>query len=514
MTYLLETYGCQMNKAESAALEIIFRERGWAKAPEGVFACSSHRELPNNNLEGAFACGSLRELPNSKEPGLGDSRSEPQHGRTSAGEAPLPDDVDMVVINTCSVRATAENRAWGRIDLYAAVKRERAAARAKRLVLVVTGCMAERLKEDIKKRQPAVDYVVGTFQKQAFGLVLDAVEQGKHVEDIDESPVFAFAPSYYESGSFRSFVPIMHGCDNFCAYCIVPYIRGREISRSPSAILAEIAALEDSGVREVTLLGQNVNSYRWKGNADQLRGSVATIDREPLDFPGLLRLISATLRARGKGGLRWMRFLSSHPKDLSDEVIRVLAEDPLYCKHVHLCVQSGSDAVLEAMNRRYTRDSYLALVGRMKAAIPGLSLSSDILVGFPGETEDDLELTLDLMSRVGYTYSYMYHFNPREGTPAASMPSRIQDKVKRERLARVIELQKAMTKSLMESRVGEVEEVLVESVSRRNKSEVLGRTQRDEMVVFPSPPSRVGSFAKVRLLSLSGNTFKAEELAS
>jgi tRNA-2-methylthio-N6-dimethylallyladenosine synthase len=462
MRYLLETYGCQMNKAESAALELIFRERGWASAPG------------------------------------------------------LDDEVDLVLINTCSVRATAENRAWGRIDLYAAAKRDRAAAAGttgkRRLALVVTGCMAERMKKGIRERQPAVDYVVGTFQKQAFGLVLDAVEQAAArgrppLLDIDESPAFVFARSYYEPGSFRSFVPIMHGCDNFCAYCIVPYIRGRELSRAPSAILAEIAALADSGVREVTLLGQNVNSYRWKGGG-------AAIDRDELDFPGLLRLISNKLRERGGGGLRWIRFLTSHPKDLSDEVIAVLAEDPLYCKHVHLCVQSGSDAVLSAMNRRYTRDSYLGLVDRMRAAVPGLSLSSDILVGFPGETEEDLELTLDLMGRVGFSYSYMYHFNPRDGTPAASMPGRIQDRVKRERLARVIELQKALTRSLMESRVGAVEEVLVEGISRRKRSEVLARTQRDEMVVFPAPPSRVGGFAKVRLLSLSGNTFKAEEAAS
>ncbi len=471
MKYLLETYGCQMNKAESAALETIFRERGWAPTAELAEA-------------------------------------------------------DLVLINTCSVRATAENRAWGRIDLYAARKRERA------FTLVVTGCMAERMKRELKERQPAVDYVVGTFQKQAFGLVLDAAEQAAAsgrppILEIEESPAFVFARSYYEPGSFRSFVPIMHGCDNFCAYCIVPYIRGREVSRAPSSILAEIASLEDSGVRELTLLGQNVNSYSWKAKP----GAPAE-DGLDLDFPGLLRLISAALKARGQKasalsasseerggsageeGIRWIRFLTSHPKDLSDEVIRVLAEDPLYCRHVHLCVQSGSDSVLKAMNRRYTREAYLGLVGRMKAAVPGLSLSSDIIVGFPGETEEDLELTLDLMRRVGFSYSYMYHFNPREGTPAASMAGRIADKDKRERLARVIELQKRMSAELMEARVGAVEEVLVESVSKRKKSEVLARTQRDEMVVFPAPASRVGSFAKVRLLSLSGNTFKAEELAS
>ncbi len=239
-----------------------------------------------------------------------------------------------------------------------------------------------------------------------------------------------------------------------------------------------------------------------------------------LDFPGLLRLISSELRARGgeterlaTGGIRWVRFLTSHPKDLSDEVIRVLAEDTLFCRHVHLCAQSGSDAVLEAMNRRYTRASYLELVERMKGRIPGLSLSTDILVGFPGETEEDLELTLDLMRKVGFSYSYMYHFNPRDGTPAASMPDRIGEKTKRARLSRVIALQKEMTKTLMESRLGAIEEVLIEGASRRKKTELLARTQRDEMVVFPAPSSRIGSFARVRLTSLSGNTFKAEEIA-
>ncbi|HOX33318.1 MAG TPA: tRNA (N6-isopentenyl adenosine(37)-C2)-methylthiotransferase MiaB [Spirochaetales bacterium] len=445
MRYLIETYGCQMNKAESAALETIFRERGWLPAD-------------------------------------------------AAAEA------DLVLINTCSVRATAENRAWGRIDLYASLKRERAAAKARPLSLVVAGCMAERLKRGLKERQPAVDYVVGTFQKQAFGLALDAVEQALPPAEIEESPAFVFSRSHREPGAFRSFLPIMHGCDNFCSYCIVPYLRGREVSRKPEDILAELEELEDAGVRELTLLGQNVNSYSWKGEGGEL------------DFAGLLRLVSERLRSRGSGGIRWVRFLTSHPKDLSERVIRVLAEDELFCRHVQLCAQSGSDRVLAAMNRRYTSGDYLALVERMKAAIPGLSLSSDILVGFPGETEEDLEATLELMRKVGFAYSFMYHYNPREGTPAAAMEGRVPDRVKRERLARVIELQKRLTREIMESRVGAVDEVLVEGLSRRKKSEVLGRTQRDEMVVFPAPASRVGSFARVRLTGLSGNTFRAEEL--
>jgi tRNA-2-methylthio-N6-dimethylallyladenosine synthase len=451
MKYFIETYGCQMNKAESAALETILREHGWSLAPG-------------------------------------------------------PEDTDLVLINTCSVRATAENRAWGRIDHFAARKRELAAAGGRAFALVITGCMAERMKRGIKERQPQVDYVVGTFQKQAFGLVLDAIAAGKRLGDIDESPAFVFARSYYEPGSFRSFLPIMHGCNNFCTYCIVPYLRGREVSRRPEDILKELDSLEDSGVREVTLLGQNVNSYHWKGAEGE------TASGGGLDFPGLLRLIATHLRGRGKEGIRWIRFLTSHPKDLSDEVIAVMAEEPLFCRHIHLCVQSGSDRVLAAMNRHYDRSFYLALVDRLKARLPGLSLSTDILVGFPGETEADVDDTLDLMRRVGFAYSYMYHFNPREGTPAATMEGRVADRTKKARLARVIELQKATTRSLMEARVGAVEEVLVEDLSRRKKSEVLARTQRDEMVVFPAPQSRVGGFAKVRLLSLSGNTFKAEEI--
>ena len=451
MKYFIETYGCQMNKAESAALETIMREHAWSPAP------------------GA-------------------------------------DEADLVLINTCSVRATAETRALGRLDHLAARKRDLAAAGRKPFALVVTGCMAERMKRSIKDRQPAIDYVVGTFQKQAFGLILDAVSSGRRLEDIEESPAFVFAHSYYEPGSFRSFLPIMHGCDNFCTYCIVPYLRGRETSRNPVDILSELDALEDSGVREVTLLGQNVNSYSWKGVAANGLGVGS------LDFPGLLRLVARHLGERGKGGIHWIRFLTSHPKDLSDEAVSVLAEEPLYCRHIQLCAQSGSDAVLKAMNRHYDRAYYLALVDRLKARLPGLSLSTDILVGFPGETEGDLEETLDLMRRVEFSYSFMYHFNPREGTPAATMEGRVPDKVKKERLARVIELQQEITRRLMEARVGAIEEVLVEDVSKLRKTEVLARTQRDEMVVFPAEASRVGSFATVRLESLSGNTFRAVEV--
>ncbi|NLJ46823.1 MAG: tRNA (N6-isopentenyl adenosine(37)-C2)-methylthiotransferase MiaB [Treponema sp.] len=442
MKYYIETYGCQMNKAESAALENLFRAKGWSPGPA--------------------------------------------------------DEADLVLINTCSVRITAEDRAWGRIAHYAARKRVRP------FTLAVTGCMAERLRKELKSAQPAIDYVIGNFQKQAFEELADAIGAGarpENVPDVPETPVFSFASDHGTPGDFRSFVPIMHGCDNFCSYCIVPYVRGREVSRSPGDILAEIERLEDSGIREITLLGQNVNSYRWRDGPG-----------DPLDFPGLLRRISARLSERGRGGIRWIRFLSSHPKDLSDEALDAMAADERYCRHIHLCVQHGSDRILAAMNRRYTAEAYLALVDRIRSRMPDVTLSTDILIGFPGETEEDVEATLELMRKVGYSYSFMYHFNPREGTPAARMDNKVPDRVKKVRLARVIALQKQLTRVRMEERLGSTVEVLVESVSRKRKTELLGRTAGDMMVVFPGNPENVGSFARVLLESIQGNTFRAKEV--
>lgn len=447
--YHIETYGCEMNKAESAAMETTLREHGWERSPE--------------------------------------------------------DDAQLILLNTCTVRATAENRAWNRINQLAARKRERGFA------LAVVGCMAEQHKSAIQRRAPGVDYVLGTFQKQSFGLMLDVIAAGQKVDIAEETPKYVFGADHHEPGAFRSFVPIMHGCNNFCAYCIVPYVRGREISRDPEDIIREIERMEDMGVREITLLGQNVNSYRWISGDGTL------------DFPGLLRLIAARLRARrGDSGsdmnprlqgqrIGWLRFLTSHPKDLSPALVEVLASDPIFCRHVHLPVQSGSNSMLKAMNRKYTREDYLALVESLRAAMPDITLSTDLLVGFPGETEEDLEDTLELMHRVRFSYAFMYHFNAREGTPAAAMPNRIPDKAKKQRLARVIALQKETTSALMAERLGATDEVLIEDVSRRSSKEVLARTARDEMVVFPASRARIGQFARVRLVSISGNTFRGEE---
>ena len=436
MKYLFETYGCQMNLAESAALVMAGRELGWEETAD-------------------FS------------------------------------EADLVLLNTCSVRATAERRVYGRLAHYAALKKKRA------FTLVVAGCMAERLGEKLKSMYPAVDYIMGTSARARFPLILEAVGQGRAYIESGEKPQFAFSAFHHNRAEspFRSFVPIMHGCNNFCSYCVVPYLRGPEVSRDPAAILDEIRLVGERGVREVTLLGQNVNSYLWE---DGKGGK--------LNFPGLLELVASSLTG---GGVRWVRFLSSHPKDFSPEAIEVLAANPVFCRHIHLCVQHGSNRILSAMNRRYTREQYLDLVQRLRSALPGLSLSTDILVGFPGETDEDLEATLGLMEEVKFLYAYMYHYNPREGTAAYTLPGRIGEDVKRRRLSRVIALQKRHTSEILESRVGAEVTALIEGISRKNADELIGRTERDEMVVVPASRGSLGSFVEVTLSSLRGNTFRS-----
>jgi tRNA-2-methylthio-N6-dimethylallyladenosine synthase len=433
-----------MNTAESAAMNLVLRERGWAAATDGETA-------------------------------------------------------DLVIVNTCSVRATAEKRALGRLALYGALKKKRP------FTLLAAGCMARRLGAALREKISAVDYVMGPASRAVFPLILERLEQGGGLSRglADEEPVFSFAPLHLEEGRFRAFIPVMHGCNNFCSYCIVPYVRGREVSRDPASILAEIRLLAERGVREITLLGQNVNSYQWEGEPPFPGGAGR------LGFPELLELIAREVE---NTPIRRIRFLSSHPKDLSSRLIRVMAEHPVFCRHLHLCVQHGSTAVLAAMNRRYTRERYLELVAEIREAVPGISLSTDILIGFPGETEGDLEQTLELMERVKFLYAYMYHFNPREGTAAFELPDRIDEGTKRNRLSRVIALQKRHTQELLKKRIGSREKVLVEGISRKNADELITRTERDEMAVVPGAPSMIGSFWEVTLASLRGNTFRAGEI--
>ena len=452
-TYFFETYGCEMNIAESAAVEQLFIARGWKAAESAQTA-------------------------------------------------------DVAVINTCSIRETAENRILGRLGWFSglkAVRECRPGAKskmleeaaeyvrdgAKPLTLIVMGCMAERLLKSFQKDYPFIDYVVGTYAKHHFSEIISAVEEGRKPFEIDDSEQYRFASLSAEPGAFSTFVPIMHGCNNFCTYCIVPYVRGRELSRPVNEILNEIDLLGKMKVREITLIGQNVNSYH---------------SDDDVNFAGLLQKIADHLRETSSP-IKWVRFMSSHPKDFSDDVIDVIAREPVICRHIHLPVQNGSSAVLKAMNRRYTREQYLSLVERIKARIPEVSLTTDIMMGFPGETEDDVEDTLDLMRRVKYESAMMYYYNPREGTPAARM-EQLPVEVRKERLQRVIDLQLEHTHEQMSKRVGSTVMVLVEGVSRDDKTELLGQTEQHEKIAFKAAPSAIGSFVNVKITELSGNTFR------
>ena len=456
MKYFFETYGCQMNKAESSSVEQILIERGW------------------NSVEN-------------------------------------PEDANLVIINTCSVRATAETRIHGRLGWYSALKKSQVKQNKNPITVVVMGCMAQRLLESLKKQFPVVDYVVGNFQKPFFTEIFEAVENGRKVNQLDETPVYSFASTSYEQGSFSAFVPIMHGCNNFCTYCIVPYVRGREISRSPKDILSEIDQLSAHGVKEITLLGQNVNSFCWN-ETKSISETASEISAKSCDdkiilFPQLMKMIAEHLK-KSNSPIKWVRFMSSHPKDLSDELIKVISEEEVLCKHIHLPVQHGSSNILQRMNRRYTREKYLDLVKKIKKQIPEVSLTTDILIGFPGETEDEFEETVSLMKEINYLAAYMYYYNPREGTPACSYENQIPMEDKKRRLAKIIDIQQEITKTEMKKQLGKTVKVLVENVSRDDESEMLGRTSRDERVVFKADKSLIGSFVEVKLESLNGNTFK------
>ena len=429
-----------------------------------------------------------------------------------------PQVADLVVINTCSVRATAETRIFGRLGFYTGLKKvrnlesdakirspelEEAVEFTKKngkvpLSLVVMGCMAERLLKTLQKEWPVVDYVVGTYAKNKFGNIIDSVQNGTKLLDIDDEPVYTFAPTSYEEGAFSTFVPIMHGCNNFCTYCIVPYVRGREVSRPLDEILREIDVLSKRGVKEITLLGQNVNSYKGK---------------DGMTFPQLLHTISSYID-QIKSPIKWIRFESSNPMDFSDELIEEIALNPHICTGLHIAVQHGSSKILKAMNRRYTREEYLELVGKLKKRIPDLVLSTDIMLGFPGESEEDFNEMLTLLDEVNFESAFMYYYNPREGTPAAKMSNQIPLEIKKERLQKVIDKQLKIQNKVMTERCGRTVEVLADIISRDNSSELLGKTNQNERVAFEGKRSLIGTFVKVHIDSLNGNTFRGHLVSS
>ena len=396
------------------------------------------------------------------------------------------DEADIVLFETCCVRENAENRALGNVIWLKELKRDKPD-----LLIAVGGCMTQEpgMAERIRKMYPFVDIVFGTHNLYRLTrLVREAVEGRRAIEILGEGGLQEGLPSVRQS-RFSAFVNIMYGCNNFCSYCIVPYVRGRERSRAAEDILDEAAHLRDDGVQEITLLGQNVNSYQGGGAA----------------FADLLRRLDALDIPR-------IRFMTSHPKDLSDELIAAYGELKHLCGHLHLPVQSGSDRVLREMNRHYTREKYLSLVRRLRAVRPEIGLTTDIIVGFPGETEEEFLDTLSLCREVRFDAAFTFIYSPRQGTRAASMPDETPAAEKTRRIEELIALQHEHTAAALASQVGRVEQVLVEGASERSSDTVMGKTSRFMAVNFPGKADLVGSFVEVRITGAGKNTLRGERI--
>ena len=435
-TYFIVTYGCQMNAHDSEKLAGMLEEMGMTPAP---------------------------------------SREE----------------ADFVLHNTCCIRDNAERKALGNVTWLKEIKKERP-----ELLIGVCGCMVQEpgMAEKLLRQYPFVDLAFGTGNIHRLPeLLLRAVDTRRRVVAVpdEQSTLIEGLPIRRES-PFQSYVTIMYGCNNFCSYCIVPYVRGRERSRSADDILREIEGLQKQGVQEIMLLGQNVNSY---GN--DVPGGVT--------FPQLLRRVTQT-------GIPRVRFMTSHPKDLSDELIAEMAQNPVLCRHLHLPVQSGSNRVLQAMNRRYTRESYLEKVEKIRKAAPDVGLTTDLIVAFPGETDAEFEETMDLVRRVGFDSAFTFIYSPRTHTRAAEMPGRIDPAVATERIERLIALQEEMTARRFREMIGKTESVLVTGQSRRSEKQITGKCSRNISVNFEGDAGLIGRIVPVKITGQSKTTLKGEQL--
>lgn len=405
------------------------------------------------------------------------------------------DDADAVLLNTCSIRDNAEQKVLARLQFLNSVRRRRPRT-SPRMIIGVVGCMAERVRDELVEKH-GVDLVAGPDAYSDLPALFAAVEAGEKAVNVELSTTETYRdviPRRLGGPKISGFVSIMRGCNNFCSYCIVPYTRGRERSRQPDSILAELADLRSRGYREVTLLGQNVNSYRFE-NPD---GSVT-------GFPQLLAMVAdAALDMR-------IRFTTSHPKDMSDDTIAVIASHPNICRHIHLPVQSGSDRVLKAMNRKYTREWYLGRIDAIRRAIPDCGISTDLFTGFHDETEEDFEQTLDLMRRVGFDSAFMFKYSERPGTLASrTMPDNVPEEVKIDRLNRMIALQNELSLASNLADVGKEFDVLVESVAKRSKDQFVGRTSQNKAVIIDRGRLRIGDTVRVRVTSATSATLIAE----
>jgi len=401
-----------------------------------------------------------------------------------------PDDADVLVYNTCTVRKSADDRLAGHLGTAARLKRERPGR-----IVLVTGCLPQAERAGFFARFPFVDGALGPQNLHRLPELLDAA-----VEPAAGGPAGFFADGPALSGDlaarrerpFQAWVQVMSGCTNFCSYCIVPFVRGPERSREPGAIVAEVRGLVADGVREVTLLGQNVNSYGLDLRAAG-RG-------EAPDFPELLRALDDV------PGLRRVRFMTSHPKDLSDDLVRAIAELPSVCEHVHLPAQSGSDRVLTAMHRGYTADEYLERVAALRAAVPDLSLTTDLIAGFPGETEEEFARTLDLVRAAEFDAAFTFVFSPRDGTAAARLAGQVSEDVKRERVERLIALTQELALASRRRWIGRRVEVLVEGASRDGRL-LRGRT-RQNVTVNVAGVAEAGAIVEARIIAATSTTLR------
>lgn len=410
----------------------------------------------------------------------------------------LTDDIDKadaVLLNTCSIRDNAEQKIISRLAFLASLRRKRPKS-SPRLIIGVIGCMAERVKDDLVVNH-GVDLVAGPDSYLDLPSLFASVEAGEKAVNVTLSTTETYRdiiPARITGNRVSGFISIMRGCNNFCSYCIVPYTRGRERSREPESILAELADLRKRGFREATLLGQNVNSYSY----ERPDGSRVT-------FPELLAMVAdAALDMR-------IRFTTSHPKDMSDETIDVVASRPNICRHIHLPVQSGSNAVLKSMNRRYTREWYLDRIRAIRSRIPDCGISTDMFTGFHGETEEDFQQTLSLMREVGFDASFMFKYSERPGTMASKhLPDNVAEEVKIDRLNRMIALQNELSLASHRSEIGREVEVLIEGVARRSREQMVGRTPQNKTVVLPRRDYKVGQTVRVKIADATSATLIAE----
>lgn len=427
--FYIETYGCQMNKSDSELMAGILTKKGYRQA---------HR------LE----------------------------------------DADIVLVNTCSVRDHAEQRVFGRLGELKRLKHENP-----NLVFGLCGCMAQRLGEEIFRKASHVDLVVGPGAYRSLPDLLGRLN-GNPTVDLSLNSEETYAAIVPERrGKLKAWVAIMRGCDNFCSYCIVPYVRGSARSRSVADIVEEVTAFVNDGCREITLLGQNVNAYSCNG----------------IGFAKLLKRLNVI------DGLDRIRFTTSHPKDMTSEIIEAVADGDTICEHFHLPVQSGSTRILETMNRQYTAEEYLQLVRTIREAIPGVSITTDIIVGFPGETEEDYEKTLKMVETVRFDSAFTFKYSPRPGTKAAELHDDVSETAKGEHLEHLIALQRSITDRKNKELIGNVVEVLVEGESRRG-GQLMGRTRTDKTVVFDGEEGLVGSSIQIRIDGAKGWTLRGKSV--